>query len=378
MKKIIWLLFGLLVIVSCQKEEEISPNQLQYRVFNNEGGWFMRVDISSDNQFILSLRLDSSTFSLWKISSRGYVIWQKTISLDFSFSQNSIIASSPNHIFLVGELGNDPSSTSGDFVLIRLSDHGDLEWVKIFETSEWESRVTGMKTSDNNLILCGEKAESCYSGNPFFAKVNLDGDTLWSRTIYESVYIGKYKIIEAKDGSYLIYGTTGFELGDENGYIRLIKMDRNGNVLWETSVCKARWIPFSIAETTSGDILICGYDYPDAESIPIVCTDANGVMKWVKYYKLWDDGNLGLDFQHCDDRTFKIFGRALSDSDEQFGVIKIDESGNELHKVTYPSLYGEIALKENGDHTYLFWNQSDFLYMTKLDQNGNPVMLDCW
>ncbi|MBU0489233.1 MAG: hypothetical protein KKA07_00195 [Bacteroidetes bacterium] len=328
----------------------------------------------------MSLRLDSSTFSLWKISSRGYVIWQKTVKLDFNFSHGSTVANLGSHIYLIGEREIDSVPSLSDFVVVRLSNNGDLEWVKIYDTPEWESRVTGMKTSDNDLIMCGKKAESCYSGNPFFAKVNIEGDTLWSRTIFESVYVGKYKIIEAKDGSYMIYGYTGEVVGDENGYLRLIKMDRNGKVLWATDVCKARWYPNGIAETTSGDILICGASFSAGDKIPLVCTDANGMFKWEKSYELWEEGGSGYQILNNGNRTFKIFGVKNHEQniEDQFGVLLIDEEGNELHKITYPNFWNAKALRHDDNCTYLFWNHFSYIYMTKLDQNGNPVMLDQW
>ncbi|MBU0486680.1 MAG: hypothetical protein KKD31_01865 [Bacteroidetes bacterium] len=381
-KNLLCFLVILASAYSCKKEEEISPNQLQYRVFSGYGNVSssMCVDISEDNHFVISLQIDNSNIILLKISGRGNLIWQKLIILDSDFSQNSIIASHNNQIFLVGESVNDTAPLSSDFVLVKLSGHGELEWEKRYGTPKNENIRYGIITRDNSLLLCGMQwGNACSHESIYIVNVGNDGDTLWAFAIPEPSFYGSYKVFQANDGSFIVYGYS-WDV-PEYRFLRLAKIDSNANLFWDRIVCTVEWYPISISEASSGDLMICGFYY-SGNPIPIVCTNANGEMKWEKSYELWEAGSIGTNIFHYDDASFMIFSqKAVASSKNhkaEFGVIKIDEGGNELNKKIYASFDNAITIKGMNFDSYVFWHRRYSIYMTKIDQNGNPVMLDQW
>ncbi|MBU0486678.1 MAG: hypothetical protein KKD31_01855 [Bacteroidetes bacterium] len=383
MKSLLLPIVVLLIVFSCQKEEEISPNQLQYRKFYEYGAGYdeMFASISHDHQLIVSFQLDTSTVALWKISSRGILIWRKRITYDSWVTLQSIIISNENHIFLIGT-SNVYSTPPENYFLTRISSGGDFEWTKEYGGSEMERCGTSIMVSDGNIIICGLWQEGCGPFASYLVKVNVDGDTIWTRTIPEADYFWTTDVIELKDGSGFIMLNYGALSND--GIVRVRKVDQNGLVIWERNLFTSRpeyGYP-SLVEDNNGDLLIFSTIDNSPKEISLIRTDANAVIRWEKFYSLGPKATIAEKFIINDDGTYTIYGKTWLPEDPsptRVGFIKIDINGKEIFRKTFDvDMRPPAVLRLDNRNTYLFWRRVNFLYMTKIDQNGNPVMLDQW
>jgi uncharacterized delta-60 repeat protein len=211
-----------------------------------------------------------------------------------------------------------------------------------------------------------------------------------TQTVWQKTYGGggddvAWSIQQTKDGGYIVAGST--ESFGAGGYdVYLIKLDENGNMVWEKTYGGSDDDrAYSIQQTTDGGYIVAGRTnsfgagYADVYLIKL---DADGKMVWEKTYGGSDDDG-AWSIQQTKDGGYIVAGYTSS-----FGaggldvyVIKLDANGNELWKKTYGGSDDEIAvIKQTKDGGYIVagWTKSFGagsldVYIIKLDANGNKV-----
>ena len=208
---------------------------------------------------------------------------------------------------------------------------------------------------------------------------------IWQKTYGGGGDDDAWSIQQTKDGGYIVAGST--ESFGAGGYdVYLIKLDENGNMVWEKTYGGSDDDrAYSIQQTTDGGYIVAGRTnsfgagYADVYLIKL---DADGKMVWEKTYGGSDDDG-AWSIQQTKDGGYIVAGYTSS-----FGaggldvyVIKLDANGNELWKKTYGGSDDEIAvIKQTKDGGYIVagWTKSFGagsldVYIIKLDANGNKV-----
>ncbi|MEW5924479.1 MAG: FlgD immunoglobulin-like domain containing protein [Candidatus Zixiibacteriota bacterium] len=247
----------------------------------------------------------------------------------------------------------------------------DLDVVKTeiynFSSDEYLVFITnsGIVTTDNNLVIVGAAPtqEAFPYSDVFIMKINLNGDTLWTKTIGTTLTndVG-INVIQTQDGNLVALCIVQFE--GNFGRLRLYKLDLNGNIIWEkTYLAETEYaLSHGITESTDGGLMISGMCDGD---IFIFKTNTDGDSLWVSYFGT--DYNDNSDaIAATDDGGAVMAGRISSSSanNDSLIIIRVNSLGDEIWSNTYPmnggdGFWGKICLRKNTDGHYVLVSSSD-------------------
>ncbi len=220
----------------------------------------------------------------------------------------------------------------------------------------------------------------------WLVRVDAHGNMIWNKT-----YGGPYtdygcNIIPTTDGNYVIVGytcatpATGM---DESADGWLIKVDPNGNILWNKTYGTPTDSDYLMAliATSDGGYALAGATYPGTSTTEIgwlVKVDSDGNEQWSKKF-----GDSGSDCIWClvenSDGTYTLDGQTKVNGSDDLWIFKVDSEGNELWSKTYGGSSTDLGwcLLKAPDGGYVMSGttssfgagKSDFWFL-KFDSNG--------
>jgi hypothetical protein len=119
--------------------------------------------------------------------------------------------------------------------LTKLDKNGTVYWQTVWEGKGGKTIPYSMiKSSDDRLVVSGRtfNLEDESDSDPFILKVDLNGNIIWDLIDGGSKGESSNQVIETKDGSYIIVGSS-LSFSDDSkakGFIR--KIDENGNIIF--------------------------------------------------------------------------------------------------------------------------------------------------
>lgn len=149
----------------------------------------------------------------------------------------------------------------------------------------------------NNVIYsCGGYYKN---GNAYanFMKFSLDGDLILDSLYYipistQYAWTQFNSMLPLNDGSFLLVGNKESSYGNLDAW--LVKMDSNGNILWEKSF-NSSWNDQAISIVPhQGNYLISGGKIVSGKfDVWLICVDSDGILIWEKTYggPFYDGGN---------------------------------------------------------------------------------------
>jgi putative intracellular protease/amidase len=262
----------------------------------------------------------------------------------------------------------------------------NIDWEYTYGGSGNEGARAVFEASDGSLMLTGYSfSEGSGDADILIIKTDADGNEIWSKTYGGAGTEYGNKLIEVSDG-YLVTGyTTSFGAGSKDVY--LLKIDKNGKVLWSKTFGGSSWdIGTGLCKTDNGYI-ICGYTYSfgaGEEDFYMIKTDKSGNKIWEKTY-----GGNRYELAHSVFRTtdggFLIggntgtFGKGNSD----VYLVKTDGEGKEIWAKSFglegKAGYGFDTSKKmilTGDGGCIiagYTDNNDIMdaYVLKIDAQGN-------
>lgn len=153
----------------------------------------------------------------------GNLIWQKTFGgLDWDFASD-LVQGADGNIFVVGNTVSFGAGKKDGFVL-KYDLLGNLIWQKFYGGNENEELRSIIKTNDNFLATVGyTESRGDINGDGYFLKLNLNGDTLLTKT-----FGGLYKdyatdIVQKSNSDYILCGAKTYSLnGKTHSYFNRI------------------------------------------------------------------------------------------------------------------------------------------------------------
>ena len=245
---------------------------------------------TSDGGYVMALAWSTNPYSsimVMKTDSIGTVQWQKI------FGNNPMLTFTPCEVQIVGKngyvaVGNSsiPYVYTGAIILLRMNLNGDTLWTK-FIGANYRNRASSIdNTLDGGLIICGA-TDSLTNGQRFqsyVVKMDSLGNIQWSRFYSSFGDDGADAIRKNLNSGYVIVGNS--DSLNHNVYkakIRLI--DLMGNVLLETSYLptvlggSATFLSVEVTNDTGFIISGWGDNNLGVSFIYIVKTDSLGFAK---------------------------------------------------------------------------------------------------
>ena len=216
-----------------------------------------------DNGYIItgstsSFGKGNTDLYLLKLDSMG----QKQFETSFGGYSNeigkSVVQLSDSSYVMVGYTSS--TGVGGyDIFLVKADKTGNVLWQKTFGGSDWDFAYSLDTTSDGGFIIAGTSYSFGYgNADGYIIKTDGNGNLIWTRS-YGGKYDDEFKsVIQTIDGNYALTGYTK-SYNDSLGDSWVFKIDINGDSLW-SKYYGGNKEDFSnqIIELNTGDYVIAG------------------------------------------------------------------------------------------------------------------------
>ncbi len=224
--------------------------------------------------------------------------------------------------------------------LIKTDREGGIVWSKSFfnNNSFFDSIFEDVVESrDGGYIAVGSatyypKGSSVGKWYCTSVKVDGEGNLVWSK-VYGNLN-GSFAraITQARTGGYMLAGS--IEINNSTGFdILLIKINENGNVIWNKSYRgSGNEQAFDVIQAIGGGYIVLSVNVSrGSESICLIKVDEDGDIVWNKKYKGW-----GSSIIRFNDNGYVIAGiTSWTDQNPAVLLIKVDEYGDLIWNKTY-------------------------------------------
>jgi len=193
-----------------------------------------------------------------KLDAQGNILWEKSHGFSGHDHSRSILQTNDGGYFIggyldvtaSGGLGNETITTKhgvGEFWAQKLDATGNLEWRRYFGGTNNDRIFKVLQAHDGNFLLIGSSESEDFdinNGNGSYdvwvIKIDTKGNMLWEKSFGGSGIDNGHSAVKTNDGNYIIAGAAISNDGDisnnkGNSDVWAIKIDDNGNMLWEKS-----------------------------------------------------------------------------------------------------------------------------------------------
>jgi hypothetical protein len=201
---------------------------------------------------------------------------------------HELIQQSDSTYYAIGE--HRQTITGYDGIIVHYNANGDSVWSARTNLYDLATSTSGylntvQAISGGGVIAAG----SYYDGSQsdcFITRVDTQGDTVWTKTIdnFNGSVDEVREITNTADGNFLL-------LVKADVSNRIIKMDFNGNVIWNNSISITGMLDIATIDDVGSDFYVSG-QMAGFGFIGIARTDSLGNEEWVKEYTQ----NVGPDY----------------------------------------------------------------------------------
>jgi hypothetical protein len=183
-----------------------------------------------------------------KFSSNLTKIWEKNLAFAPHTNNEGNIAVDSSGIYLAGEFERPfgTQSGSGNYSLVKLDFNGNFLWKSKYKSeTDRYTEISEVALRDGYLYITGVTGlnptpnPGSYNWDFFIAKYDTSGNLEWDKvfaTKPQSSVLGPYypvHIALGTNGIYLSEGITKSITGGGNDDVSIVKLDFNGNSLWQ-------------------------------------------------------------------------------------------------------------------------------------------------
>lgn len=338
-------------------------------IIENEDGSLVVLGYSTSADGDTTVNAGAKDYWVLKLSASGTVIWEKSHGFLGSDVGISVIKSKNGGYLLTGVLdvtaseggGNTRSGlkfnhAGGDYWAIKLSEEGELEWSKYFGGGLSDTPYDVVQTDDNGYIMVGssDSPDIDISGNIgtydfWVVKISSLGIMEWEKSYGGTEIDDAYSIIKAKDGDYMIAGTTRSNDQDVSldkglGDLWLIKISKSGDLISEKSFGGTDFdLAQKIINSKDGGYILSGASRsPDGDASEnqgqndgwVLKVDSNTNLKWQV-----SAGGSNIDFFYDVAELKDGSVIAVGDTYSSDGAIKENKGFSDLLTIKIKTVY---------------------------------------
>ncbi|MCW4009628.1 MAG: hypothetical protein NWF05_03290 [Candidatus Bathyarchaeota archaeon] len=288
--------------------------------------------------FVLSATNQTATL-LIKTDSQGNLTFLKAIQINQECtSLPYLVPTSDGGYALAGIWANN-------YTLVRTDSQSNVMWTHLYNANAPANYFRSIiQTRDGGFAIAGY-AEEMHEGEGeiWFAKTDASGNLLWNKTFSGPIADCPSTLIQTADGGYMM-SDVSFSVVPNQAYMRLIRTDPDGNVLWNCTYGdedKYRIPECNCAiPTADGGYLIGGF--LAGRNAWVVKTDADGNMQWNQTYGT--ENSAITCIQTTQDQGYIMAG-VLNCT--QAWLLKTDAEGKEHWNMTFTNATYPVGLEAN-------------------------------
>jgi len=360
----------------------------------------------------ITLLLGAVTFSGNLIAQIAPEIeWAKCLGGSADDFATSMVQTSDKGYIIAGysESGDgDVSENKGgyDYWIVKLDMYGNGVWEESFGGSDDDYATCILETIDSGFIVSGYSSsnDGDVSGNHgnadyWIIKLNSAGTLLWQKTYGGSSQDYAYAIHETLDSGFIVVGGSASDNGDvtdnHDGYdFWLLRLDVNGNLIWEKSLGGQNdEIAFSVETSSDAGFVAAGYSNSSDGDVSgnngdldywIAKTDSLGNLLWEQHYG-GSKNDCAYSVHQKSDGGYSVAGSANSPdgdvsghhSKDDYWILNLNASGNLIWQRDFggPNYDEAYDIQQTPDEGFIVVGQAD---SHNGDISFNYGSTDCW
>jgi len=238
---------------------------------------------------------------VYRTDCQGKVLWAKQLAEGTEGANNiggRILPISSTEFILVCNIGFFFSSPKNSIFLAKIDINGNVKWTKKLGGGTQKQTVIqdAIVSADGNILIAGQTGSfGSDSGNndytdQYFVKISPAGNIIWSKTYGNPKAIDRsFAITELADNSIV---TAGSYLHAGTFYANLLKMDKDGNLLWNKvfgdSIAPHANHAYGVLACKDGGFLITGSttnakeNFQSYSDMLVIKTNSDGVAQWTR------------------------------------------------------------------------------------------------
>ncbi len=325
---------------------EKSPGWIRY-FGGDSSDWGNWVEVTTDSGFIICGTTILKTTGPFDIGKMGYIVKTDSVgNVNWIRSYDSYTGAEPETpicrfhciqqtsdrgyvVFGEGRV----EGYSGEFLwLVKIDSLGVTQWSKAWGDDENSDGNFVRQTPDSGYILAGSTRAFGPAGTSLWLlKTDSLGDTLWTFLYGEEGHNYRAFCVNlTSDGNYIVTGED-----DSSRELLLLKMDNNGNVMWERNYSLGGSRSFYVEETPDGGFIATG-TCMDASAAFLLKTDEDGDSVWSRSYAGGDQCG-GYCVHHTPDGGYVVAGvrESYGSFNSLAWFLKTDSLGDTLWTRTF-------------------------------------------
>lgn len=343
----------LLLFASIGMSVAIPVEKLNTKIEIGDNSYFNSFQLVKNGGYIFAGQINFNS-AIVKTDKNGNISWNKTYDILNDSFFSSVQLTTDGGFILAGS--TKPFDTFLDNgLLVKTDKDGNELWSKYFGGEEYDSFNAVRQTSDDGYIIVGES--NSYSDNIqdiWLVKIDKDGNEMWNKTL-SSNYDSSSDIKITSDGGYVITGSSGIT----NGLI--FKVDSYGNKQW-TRIFETKGLVSSIQQTADGGYIATGYT-------PFISVHQNRGVGWIA--KLTKKGKITWkkSIKHgsyneirsvriTKDGGYMIAGSMANEGSDGL-LVKFNKKGKELWVLGDDAVYEFQDVIETSRNKYTIFGYTD-------------------
>jgi uncharacterized delta-60 repeat protein len=301
---------------------------------------------SANRSFLVCIVL----FPLLAFSPKAYSQWWTFGGNLYDVARSA--QQTPDGGYVVAGWTNNYGAGGKDFLVLKLTASGGIEWQKAFGGSDYDVAYSIQPASDpkygDGYIVAGETA-SFGAGNYDFLllKLTTSGAVQWRYTLGGSTWDHAYSVIQASDDCYVAAGTTA-SFGAGASDVLVAKVTTGGGIQWAKTYGGAGYeYAKCIRQTSDGGYIIAGWTDSSGtggRDFLVLKVGSTGAFQWARTYGgVHNDEAYSID--EAPDNGYFVAGYAYtSETDSKdFLILKLSSTGSIQWQKTFGSSDEEIA-----------------------------------
>lgn len=302
-----------------------------------------------------------------KVDENGDIQWQRAyrgLGLPTSAAQSS----DGGYVISGGLLG----SSLTDARFSKLDAEGRVLWSRLYE-AEGDTRIGPhalQVTTDGSYVLAGQARDGADT-DAWIARVDAAGDVIWSRRYGGPDQDGANSIEQTADGGFIVGGVYYGSPAESSDYWAF-KLDASGNVVWSKryggvddglGASDGLDTGYDITATSDGGYVLVGYSISfgvaDAWTLKL---DGNGNVMWNTNFDGGGFVDRGVAIVEASDGGYVIAGRSgLLSRESSAWVFKLSTGGS----VSWSRTYGGPGADTAGNSTGQYLGAGDPIQATR-------------
>lgn len=277
------------------------------------------------------------------LRAEAQTIFTKLYGGEGTDSNRSLVVTSDGGYISVGHATTSSGSLGyADFLVIRTDANGEAVWQKMYGGSGVEHAFEIIEAHDGNYIIAGFSTSPAGAGgqDAYLIKIDGNGNLIWEKYYGGTGTDGIESVQRTDDGGYITcgYSTSSGTNGGKDVFV--VKTDDSGNEVWSKKIGGSSddWGNI-IRNAVDGGYIIIGYTISEGAGMGdyyLVKISSGGDYEWSKTYG-GAEADEGKYIKTTSDGGYIITGDTRSEGagDDDIKVIKTDAVGNEEWSKTY-------------------------------------------